>query len=59
MDIVIPAGQERTIHARQELVLKTGNAGGIEVAHNGATLPPLGSENEVKTLTFNARGLQH
>jgi len=59
MDIVIPAGQERTIHARQELVLKTGNAGGIEVAHNGAALPPLGSENEVKTLTFNARGLQH
>ncbi len=59
MDIVIPAGQERTIHARQELVLRTGNAGGIEVAHNGVAIPPLGQAGEVKTLTFNARGLQH
>ena len=59
MDIVIPAGQERIIHARQELVLRTGNAGGIEVAHNGVAVPPLGQPGEVKTLTFNARGLQH
>jgi len=59
MDIVIPAGQERTIHAREELVLRTGNAGGIEVAHNGVAVPPLGQPGEVKTLTFNARGLQH
>jgi cytoskeleton protein RodZ len=59
MDIVIPAGQERTIHARQELVLRTGNAGGIEVAHNGIAIPTFGQAGEVKTLTFNARGLQH
>lgn len=59
MDVVIPAGQERVIHARQELVLKTGNAGGIEVAHNGVALPPFGNEKEVKTLTFNANGLAH
>ena len=59
MDVVIPAGQERVIHARQELVLKTGNAAGIEVAHNGVALPPIGNEREVKTLTFNASGLAH
>jgi len=59
MDIVIPAGQERTIHARQELVLRTGNAGGIEVAHNGVAIPIFGQTGEVKTLTFNPRGLQH
>lgn len=59
MDIVIPAGQQRTIHARQELVLKIGNAGGIEVAHNGVPMGPFGAEREVKTLTFNAKGLAH
>jgi len=57
MDVVIPAGEERVIHARQELVLKTGNAGGIEVTHNGVAIGPVGSEKEVKTLTFNGSGL--
>lgn len=59
MDLVIPAGQERVIHAKQELVLKTGNAAGIEVAHNGVPIGPVGSEKQVKTLTFNASGLAH
>jgi cytoskeleton protein RodZ len=57
MDVVIPAGEERVIHARQELVLKTGNAGGIEVTHNGVAIGPLGPEKQVKTLTFNGSGL--
>jgi cytoskeletal protein RodZ len=58
MNILVPAGQERVIHARDQLVLKTGNAGGIEVAHNGIALPAIGRAGEVKTVTFNARGLQ-
>jgi cytoskeletal protein RodZ len=58
MNVLVPAGQERVIHARDQLVLRTGNAGGIEVAHNGVALPAVGQPGEVKTLTFNARGLQ-
>jgi len=57
MNVVIPAGEERTIRARQELVLKTGNSGGITVVHNGVPIPVSGGER-VKTLTFNARGLK-
>jgi len=58
MNVVVPAGEERTVHAKQELVLKTGNAGGIKVLHNGIPVPISGSER-VKTLTFNTRGLEH
>jgi cytoskeleton protein RodZ len=59
MNILVPAGQERVIHARDQLVLKTGNAGGIEVAHNGVALPAIGRAGEVKTVTFDAKGLEH
>lgn len=59
MNVVIPAGEERTVHAKQELVLKTGNAGGIKVVHNGVPIPISGNNREVKTLTFNAGGLKH
>jgi cytoskeletal protein RodZ len=59
MNILVPAGQGRTIHARDHVVLKTGNAGGIEVAYNGIAIPAIGQAGEVKTVTFNARGVEH
>jgi hypothetical protein len=40
------------------LVLKTGNAAGIDVSYNGKPLGALGKENEVRILTFNTGGLQ-
>lgn len=53
------ANAERTIQAKagKELVLKTGNAAGIEVSYNGKPLGALGKEKEVRTLTFNSDGL--
>ena len=53
------ANAERTIQAKagKELVLKTGNAAGIEVSYNGKPLGALGKEKEVRTLTFNTDGL--
>jgi len=52
------ARKERSIHAGKELVLKTGNAAGIEVSYNGKPLGTLGKEKEVRTITFNTAGLQ-
>lgn len=54
----LPADSERVIRARQSIVLKVGNAGGIELAFNEQALEPLGAENETRTLTFTAQGMQ-
>ena len=55
---MLSANSERTIQAGKELVLKTGNAAGIEVSYNGKPLGALGKEKEVRTITFNSAGLQ-
>ena len=52
------ATKERSIQADKELVLKTGNAAGIDVSYNGKPLGILGKEKEVRTITFNTAGLQ-
>jgi cytoskeleton protein RodZ len=49
---------ERSIKAGKELVLKTGNAAGLDISYNGKPLGALGKENQVRTLTFNTVGLQ-
>lgn len=57
MERVLTADKKKKIKAGKTLVLRTGNAGGIEVTFNGVSLGPLGNENEPRTLTFNANGL--
>lgn len=57
MQRVLSADKHKRIKAGKSLVLRTGNAGGIEVSFNGRTLGVLGNENEPRTLTFNAAGL--
>ncbi|HSA92379.1 MAG TPA: helix-turn-helix domain-containing protein [Terriglobales bacterium] len=52
----LPADSERVIRAHQSIVLKVGNAGGVELAFNEQMLEPLGAENETRTLTFTAQG---
>lgn len=51
------ADTKRLVRAARRIVVYTGNAGGIEVSHNGRPLGALGSESEVRTLTFNPGGL--
>jgi hypothetical protein len=51
------ADTQRLVRAAKKIVVYTGNAGGIEVSHNGRTLGALGSESEVRTLTFSPGGL--
>ncbi|HUM05471.1 MAG TPA: RodZ domain-containing protein [Terriglobales bacterium] len=52
------AGNQRAIHARSQIVLRIGNAGGLDFVFNGKKLPPQGDYGEVRTLTFAAGGLQ-
>jgi cytoskeleton protein RodZ len=57
MQRVLPADKNKKVKAGKSLILRTGNAGGIEVTFNGRPLGALGNENEPRTLTFNASGL--
>lgn len=57
MQRVLSADKRKKIKAGKSLILRTGNAGGIEVTFNGRPLGALGNENEPRTLTFNAAGL--
>ncbi len=57
MQRVLSADKEKKIKAGKSVILRTGNAGGIEVSFNGRRLGALGNENEPRTLTFNASGL--
>jgi len=57
MQRVLAADKQKKIKAGKSLILRTGNAGGIEVSFNGRPLGALGNENEPRTLTFNASGL--
>ena len=54
----LTASTQRTVHASEEIVVRAGNAGALDFVFNGKKLPSQGEINQVKTLTFNARGLQ-
>jgi cytoskeleton protein RodZ len=56
---VLKPNKQRLVRAGRQVVLTTGNAGGIVVSHNGKVLRALGSESEVRTLTFTRAGLVH
>jgi cytoskeleton protein RodZ len=57
-DGLMEANKERSVKAGKELVLRVGNAAGIEVSYQGKPLGPLGEEGKPRTLTFNSAGLQ-
>ncbi len=55
---VLDADQVRTIHANQEVVVWTGNAGATQVSFQGKRVPVEGGINEARVLVFKANGLQ-
>lgn len=57
MEGVLSAGAQRSFRAGQTIVLRTGNAPGINVTYNGRSLGDLGTYKKVRTLTFTASGL--
>jgi cytoskeleton protein RodZ len=54
----LAAGLQKDVSAQNQVVLKSGNIGGLDITFNGNTLPSQGSAAEVKTLTFTPGGLK-
>jgi cytoskeletal protein RodZ len=54
---LLPAGSQRTVHGRKEVVVKAGNSGGVDFRFNGKKLDFGGGFGEVKTITFGPQGL--
>jgi hypothetical protein len=49
VDRLVQPGEQRTLQVRRELVLTTGDAGGLEIVVNGVTARPLGKDGEAVT----------
>ncbi len=58
LDGTLSAAQERSVRAQREIVLKTGNAGGLDLSLNGKALPSLGTAGQVRTVTIGPDGLR-
>jgi cytoskeleton protein RodZ len=54
---LLPAGGERIIQGKKEIIVKAGNAGGVDFLLNGKKLNTLGDYGEVKTVTFGPGGI--
>jgi cytoskeleton protein RodZ len=52
------AGDQRSVHGRKQVVIRSGNTGAVNFLFNGKKLAPQGDFGEVKTLTFEAAGLE-
>jgi cytoskeleton protein RodZ len=49
----LPASSEKHVTALRRITLTVGNAGGVEVTYNGATLPDIGGPGKVRTIVFS------
>jgi cytoskeleton protein RodZ len=54
---LLPAGSERAIRGRKEVIVKAGNSGGVDFRFNGKKLDTGGDYGEVKTITFGPQGI--
>jgi cytoskeleton protein RodZ len=55
---LLTAPAQRSIRAEKEILIRAGNAGALDFEFNGKKLPTQGDYGEVKTLIFDAHGLQ-
>ncbi len=58
VEAILTAPQEKSIQANQEVIVRAGNIGALDVFFNGKNLGRLGDYGTVRTLTFHADGLQ-
>lgn len=54
----LAAPAEKSVAARSQVVIKTGNVGALDISFNGKKLASQGRVNQVKTLTFDPGGLK-
>jgi cytoskeletal protein RodZ len=52
----LDANQSRTVSANRNVVLKIGNAAGIDIRLNGKSIGPLGDSGTVRTIQFTSGG---
>ena len=52
MQDTLSASEQKSVGAREEIVIRTGNAGALEISFNGKKLPSQGAYNQVKMLTL-------
>ena len=57
-ELNMKASDNQQIHAQKRIKLVLGNAGGVEISHNGKTLPQLGPENKARVIVFTPQGMQ-
>ena len=57
-EVTLVAPEQKVIQAKNEIIVKAGSIGALDVFFNGQKLPPQGGYGAVKTLTFHADGLQ-
>lgn len=55
---VLETNQTHTIAANRNVLLKLGNAGGVEVRFNGKGISSLGGKGSVRTIQFTSGGFQ-
>jgi cytoskeleton protein RodZ len=58
MQDTLTSAAEKSVQAHNQIVIKTGNVGALDISFNGKKLAPQGRDNQVKTLTFDPNGLQ-
>ncbi len=58
MEETLVANSEKSVRAKKSVEIRAGNVGGVDFSFNGKSLPSQGDEGEVKTLTFNQKGLE-
>jgi cytoskeleton protein RodZ len=54
---LLPAGSERVVRGRKEIMVKVGSAGAIDFRFNGKKVDTGGEYGEVKSVTFGPRGI--
>jgi cytoskeleton protein RodZ len=54
---LLPAGSERLVRGRKEIIVRIGNAGGVDFRFNEKKVDTGGDYGEVKTVTFGPRGV--
>jgi cytoskeleton protein RodZ len=55
---VLDANQIRSVAGNRNVLLKVGNAGGVEVRFKGKPIGPLGAKGSVRTIQFTSGGFQ-
>jgi cytoskeleton protein RodZ len=54
---LLAAGDRRAIRGHQQIVVRAGNAGGVDLLFNGKKIPQPGQVGEVRTITFGPEGV--